>query len=95
MRYRHKVLHWLTSRFPQAKLVAVPGLVKLVTQDELKANDYSLTPGRYVGVAPEAVDENFDFEETMAGLKAELITLNAEANELSAKILAGLEGLGV
>jgi type I restriction enzyme M protein len=30
---------------------------------ELKANDSSLTPGRYVGVVPEVEDEDFDFEE--------------------------------
>lgn len=29
------------------------------------ANDWSLTPGHYVGVAPEEEDENFDFEETL------------------------------
>ena len=29
------------------------GLVKLVDRKELKENDWSLTPGRYVGVAPE------------------------------------------
>ena len=36
---------------------------KLVDHRELAANDWSLTPGRYVGVAPEEVDEGFDFEE--------------------------------
>jgi len=42
----------------------VEGLVKLVDHAELADNDWSLTPGRYVGVAPEE-DEDFDFEETL------------------------------
>ena len=44
VRYFHKQSDWLLSRFPDAKLVPVPGLVKLVDRTELAANDYSLTP---------------------------------------------------
>ncbi len=58
----------------------VEGLVKLVDRAELAANDWSLTPGRYVGVAPEEVDEEFDFEETLRD-PWELEDLNAEAVE--------------
>jgi len=32
--------------------IAVPGLCKAVTRAEIAAADWSLTPGRYVGVAP-------------------------------------------
>ncbi len=39
--------HWLLSRFPQGLYEDVPGLCKAVTQAEIAANDYSLTPGRY------------------------------------------------
>ena len=52
MRYFWKQAHWLTERFPDAKLCDVEGLVKLVDRTEIEANDWSLTPGRYVGVAP-------------------------------------------
>jgi len=48
---------------PFGELRDMEGLVKLVDHEELASNDWSLTPGRYVGVAPEEVDENFDFEE--------------------------------
>ena len=65
VRYFHRQARWLTERFPEAKLRDVPGLVKLVDRAEIAANDWSLTPGRYVGVAPEAVDDDFDFEETL------------------------------
>ena len=71
------------------------GLVKLVDKKELEANDWSLTPGRYVGVAPEEVDEEFDFEEALRGIHLELQDLNAEAVELAAKIARNFEELGV
>ena len=77
---------WLLSRFPEGKLCDVAGLVKLVDMEELAENDYSLTPGRYVGVAPEAEDEDFDFEETIKEIHDELETLNAEAAELAETI---------
>nr|WP_321483691.1 N-6 DNA methylase [uncultured Cohaesibacter sp.] len=77
---------WLLSRFPEGRLCDVAGLVKLVAMEELAENDYSLTPGRYVGVAPEAEDEDFDFEETIKEIHDELETLNAEAAELSETI---------
>ena len=87
--------HWLTERFPNAKLRDVAGLVKLVDRKEIEANDWSLTPGRYVGVAPEEEDENFDFEETMRNIHVELEGLNAEAVELAATIKKNFEGLGI
>lgn len=62
---------------------------------ELEANDWSLTPGRYVGVAPEEEDENFDFEEALRDIHVELSDLNAEAVELAAKIQRNFEELGV
>jgi type I restriction enzyme M protein len=96
VRYFYRHAHWLAERFPHAELRDVPGLVKLVSHDELgKHDDWSLTPGRYVGVAPEQEDEDFDFEETMREIHVELADLNAEAGELSAKIAKNFEGLGI
>lgn len=60
--------------------------MKLVDHAELAENDYSLTPGRYVGVAPEEDDEDFDFEEAIKEIHDELETLNAEAAELAETI---------
>lgn len=87
--------HWLLSRFPDARLVDVPGLVKLVDRKEIEAADWSLTPGRYVGVAPPEVDQNFDFEETLREIHVELADLNREATTLAAKIDKNFEELGV
>ena len=95
VRYFWQQAHWLTERFPIAKLRDVEGLVKLVDHAEIEANDWSLTPGRYVGVAPEVEDEDFDFEETMSEIHSELKEINAEAIDLAAKIERNFEGLGV
>lgn len=94
-RYFHRQARWLQERFPDAKLRDVEGLVKLVGIDEIEKNDWSLTPGRYVGVAPEEVDEDFDFEETMRAIHAELSELNAEAVELAEQIAGNFEELGI
>jgi type I restriction enzyme M protein len=85
-RYFHHQVEWLTERFPEGKLRDVEGLVKLVDRAELKENDWSLTPGRYVGVAPEEEDPDFDFGETMRTIHAELEDLNAQAANLAIKI---------
>jgi len=85
-RYFEGQADWLLSRFPEGRLRDVEGLVKLVDQAELAENDYSLTPGRYVGVAPEEDDEDFDFEEAIKEIHDELETLNAEAAELAETI---------
>ena len=95
VRYFWKQAHWLTERFPEGKLRDVEGLVKLVDRAEIEANDWSLTPGRYVGVAPEEEDENFDFEETLRDIHVELEDLNAEALQLAATIKKNFEELGV
>ncbi|MGR3499610.1 MAG: N-6 DNA methylase [Limimaricola soesokkakensis] len=85
-RYFEGQADWLLSRFPEGRLRDVEGLVKLVDQADLAENDYSLTPGRYVGVAPEEDDEDFDFEEAIKEIHDELETLNAEAAELAETI---------
>lgn len=94
VRYFWRQAHWLTARFPDAELRDVAGLVKLVDHDELKDNDWSLTPGRYVGVAPEEEDEDFDFEEALREIHVELEDLNAEAMNLASTIKKNFEELG-
>ena len=95
VRYFHKQAVWLTERFPDGELRDVEGLVKLVDRAELEANDYSLTPGRYVGVAPEEEDDGFDFEEALREIHVELEGLNAEAAELAARISRNFKELGI
>jgi type I restriction enzyme M protein len=92
--YFERQANWLLSRFPDAELVAVRGLVRLVDRKDLKVADWSLTPGRYVGVAPVEVDEDFDFEQTLSDLHVELAELNQEAVVLANKIQKNFEELG-
>ena len=95
VRYLWRQARWLTDRFPDAALRDVPGLVKLVDRAEIEANDWSLTPGRYVGVAPEEADENFDFKAALREIHTELETLDAEAVTLAARIRKNFEELGI
>ncbi|MFC1572183.1 N-6 DNA methylase [Candidatus Eisenbacteria bacterium] len=94
VRYFWRQAQWLTERFPDAELYDVEGLVKLVDRAEIEVNDWSLTPGRYVGVAPEEEAADFDFEETLREIHVELEDLNAEARRLAAVIKKNFEELG-
>ena len=93
--YFERQAHWLLSRFPDAKFVPVAGLCRAVTLKDIEAADWSLTPGRYVGVAPAEVDEDFDFEQVLKDIHIELADLNEEAVALAAKIQENFEGLGI
>src|SRR5690625_1337149 len=71
----------------------IPGFCKAATLDDIKANDYVLTPGRYVG-APEAEDDGIPFEAKMSELTKLLYQQMAEAQKLDAVIRENLEVLG-
>ncbi|MBV1900042.1 MAG: hypothetical protein KUG56_00050, partial [Kordiimonadaceae bacterium] len=58
------------------------------------ASDVYKRQGRYVGVAPEIEDEDFDFEEVLSDIHIELKGLNEEAAILAAKIQKNFEELG-
>lgn len=91
--YFHRQVVWLQDRFPNGAYQDVVGLVKVVSRAEIEAADWSLTPGRYVGVAPPEVDDDFDFEAAMRDIHVELADLNAEAAELASTIQANLAEL--
>lgn len=95
VRYFHKQASWLTEHFPEGKLRNVAGLVAVVDRATIQANDWSLTPGRYVGVAPEEENEDFDFEEALRNIHVELEDLNQEAADLAAKIAQNFKELGI
>lgn len=93
--YFHRHIAWLQARFPKAEIQPVPGLIKVATRKDIEAADWSLTPVRYVGVAPVTVDEDFDFEQAITDIHTELDTLNKEAVDLAVTIQKNLEELGV
>ena len=83
--FRH--IHWLQERFPQARYEDVTGLCKLASLKEVAEQDWSLNPGRYVGVVIE--EDGKSEEEFVAELLAmneELGRLNDEAREFEAVI---------
>lgn len=93
--YIYRQIAWLHDRFPEAELRAVPGLVRVVDRAEIARSDWSLSPGRYVGVAPPEEDEEFDLEQTLRDIHTELADLNTEAQELAAAIQTSFELLGI
>ena len=85
----------VTSSAPQESGVYrdVAGYCKSATLEEIKANDYVLTPGRYVGIAEEE-DDGIHFEDKMTELTATLKEQMAQAEQLDASIRQNLEALG-
>lgn len=69
------------------------GFCKSATLDEMKANDYVLTPGRYVGAA-EIEDDGILFETKMTELTQKLYAQMAEGEKLDAVIKKNMEVLG-
>lgn len=71
----------------------VPGFCKLATIKEIKAHDFVLTPGRYVG-AEEVEDDDEEFAEKMERLTAGLSEQMEKGVELDAQIRERLGALG-
>jgi type I restriction enzyme M protein len=92
--YFFKQAHWLTSRFPEGVYSDVKGLCKVVTQKEIEAKDWSLSPGRYVGVDT-TTDEDFDYEERLNEIHIELDGLNEEAIALAKTISENFKELAI
>lgn len=69
------------------------GYSKSATIDEIKANDYVLTPGRYVGAA-ELEDDGIPFETRMSELSQTLYNQMEQAEELDKAIRQNMEVLG-
>ncbi len=76
----------LKTKFPDGKYVDVPGLCKVATIEEIKAQRCSLNPGRYVGVATQETEDS-DFTQRFTELNEALAILNAEAHQLEERIV--------
>lgn len=83
---------WFNERFPDGEYFDIEGLCKVVTLEEVKENDYSLTPGRYVGVTL-TLDEDFDYNGRLVEMQTELDKLNSEALVLTTTISNNLKAL--
>ncbi|WP_300379445.1 N-6 DNA methylase, partial [Clostridium sp.] len=71
----------------------VKGFCKIAKLDEVKENDYILTPGRYVGIE-DAIDDGVSFEEKMETLTSELDELFKQSRNLEEEIRKNLGGIG-
>lgn len=80
---------WLKATFPKGSYEDVEGLCKIVDMAEIAANDFSLTPGRYVGYTVE-LDEGFDYQSRLDEIHAELAGLNSDAQRLMRQVLQGV-----
>ena len=100
-----KEANWLYEKFGDGEYKDILGLCKVAyTTDKAKGNDkdgvsieekgWTLTPGAYVGVAP-VEDDGVDFEERMAEIHRELLSLQAESNDLMDTISHNMKEMGL
>ena len=73
--------------------IDVPGFCKSADIEEMRRHGHVLTPGRYVGAAPQE-DDGEPFEEKMTRLAAQWREQRAEAKRLDAEIEANFGALG-
>ena len=71
----------------------IAGYCKSATLSDIKANDYVLTPGRYVGAA-DIIDDGIPFETKMSELSQTLYSQMSQADELDNAIRKNLQALG-
>lgn len=94
LHYFKDQISWLNDRFPDEQYEDVTGLCKAATLEEIAEQDYSLNPGRYVGVVIE--EDGLTEEEFKTEMKERhdtLATLNQKAHELEALIEQNLKSL--
>ena len=85
-------ISWLQERFPKAEYEDVTGLCKLANQADLKEQEYSLNPGRYVGVVIEEDGKTEEeFAEEISLMNDELESLNSKADDFRTAIKENLK----
>lgn len=81
------------TAFVEGSLENKKGYCAVVDTEEIAKQDYTLTPGRYVGIE-EQEDDGEPFEEKMARLTSELSEMFEKSHELEAEIRKNLEAIG-
>ena len=88
-----KVLADTFEAFQNGTLEEKKGFCAIATIEDIAKQDYILTPGRYVGIAEQAEDEE-PFEEKMGRLTLELSDMFAKSHELEEEIRRKLGAIG-
>jgi type I restriction enzyme M protein len=87
-------IRWLQERFPKAEYEDVIGLCKLASPADLHEQEYSLNPGRYVGVV--IADDGKTEEEFIADvlkLETDLNDMSSDAKKLQSIVSKNLRTL--
>jgi len=82
----------LRSSFEKRHFDDIQGLCKISSIKDIESEDWSLNPGRYVGIK-EYVEKAHNFEEYLQELNEELIKLNNEAKILEKEIYSNITQL--
>ena len=92
--YWYETMDWLQSRFPEATYADVVGLCKVADREEyVSEQDYSLNPGRYVGIVFDEEDiGKEDFLQKIQTLKGKYDQLSRQAKKLEMSIEHSFEG---
>ncbi len=81
-------------RNPNGKYEDIAGFCKAASLGEVEANNFVLTPGRYVG-AEELEDNGISFDEKIESITANLKMQFQKSTELQERIKLNLESIGI
>ena len=90
--FEAKTQAMLDGQFLGRKYRDVAGLCRVATVAEIEAQEWSLNPGRYVGVGARAADE-FVFAERLEELNEQFESLSVEARALESEIASNVGAL--
>ncbi len=92
--YFKSQIHWLEEHFPNSQYEDVIGLCKAATIEEIEEQDYSLNPGRYVGVIIEEDGlSEIEFSRDLQYRLTDLQSLNLKAIAIQESIDSKLHSL--
>ncbi len=86
-------LELVQAAFAEGTFTDVPGLCSVVFREHIEAQDWSLNPGRYVGIAEEIYRDDYDFKEQIIKLHQELKKLNIDSHSIEEKISGNLNDI--
>jgi type I restriction enzyme M protein len=76
----------MAETFPKGRYRDVLGLCKIVSHKEIKTQDWSLNPGRYIGVVPGQANDDEEFHSRLEELHEQLESLHLQAATLEKQI---------